>query len=70
MSPEVSSRSRAHHLNGSDMVSQDTTGWDLMKWFPNHGPEKTRPVLDKVIKALKDQGVTAFGATGYCFGGK
>ncbi|KAF9459319.1 dienelactone hydrolase endo-1,3,1,4-beta-D-glucanase [Collybia nuda] len=44
--------------------------WDISKWFPNHGPEQTRPVLDKVINALKEQKVTAFGATGYCFGGR
>ncbi|KAK7047440.1 hypothetical protein VNI00_006671 [Paramarasmius palmivorus] len=32
--------------------------------------EQTRPPLDKVIAALKKEGVTAFGATGYCFGGR
>ncbi|KAF9010429.1 hypothetical protein BDZ89DRAFT_1143503 [Hymenopellis radicata] len=32
--------------------------------------DATRPVLDKVIAALKDAGVTDFGATGYCFGGR
>jgi dienelactone hydrolase len=26
--------------------------------------------LNKVIAELKDQGVTKFGATGYCFGGR
>ncbi|PPR00785.1 hypothetical protein CVT24_000750 [Panaeolus cyanescens] len=44
--------------------------WDISKWFPNHGPAQTRPILDKVIKALKEQGITTFGATGYCFGGR
>ncbi|KAF9054721.1 dienelactone hydrolase endo-1,3,1,4-beta-D-glucanase [Panaeolus papilionaceus] len=44
--------------------------WDISKWFPNHGSNVTRPILDKVIKALKAQGITAFGATGYCFGGR
>lgn len=29
-----------------------------------------RPSLDKVIAALKEEGVTKFGATGYCFGGR
>ncbi|KAH9479730.1 Protein AIM2 [Psilocybe cubensis] len=46
------------------------SGFDLMKWFPNHTQEKTRPSLDKVIAALKEQGITVFGATGYCFGGR
>ena len=35
----------------------------------NHGKDKTRPSLDKVIDGLKAQGVTSFGAVGYCFGG-
>jgi len=38
-------------------------------WFPNHTQEKTRPTLDKVVEALKAEGVTSFAATGYCFGG-
>ncbi|KAM6496770.1 dienelactone hydrolase endo-1,3,1,4-beta-D-glucanase [Amanita muscaria] len=62
------------YLNG-DPVSPDAfdpgSTFDLGKWFGNgHGPEQTRPPVDKVIKALKEQGVTKFGATGYCFGGR
>ncbi|EGN92087.1 hypothetical protein SERLA73DRAFT_79884 [Serpula lacrymans var. lacrymans S7.3] len=30
----------------------------------------TRPPFDSIITALKEQGVTRFGATGYCFGGR
>ncbi|KAH6916279.1 dienelactone hydrolase endo-1,3,1,4-beta-D-glucanase [Coprinopsis sp. MPI-PUGE-AT-0042] len=44
--------------------------FDVHKWFVNHTQEKTRPTLDKVITALKEEGVTKFGATGYCFGGR
>ncbi|KAF9054718.1 dienelactone hydrolase endo-1,3,1,4-beta-D-glucanase [Panaeolus papilionaceus] len=44
--------------------------WDIMKWFPKHGSDVTRPIIDKVIKGLKEQGFTAFGATGYCFGAR
>jgi dienelactone hydrolase len=45
--------------------------FDIGAWFGNnHGQEGTRPILDAVIKALKEQGITAFGATGYCFGGR
>ena len=36
----------------------------------SHGPAQTRPAIDKVIVALKDEGVTAFGGVGYCFGGR
>ena len=41
-----------------------------MKWFPNHGAEQTRPALDKVVAALKAEGVTSFAAVGFCFGGR
>lgn len=41
----------------------------LPQWVAKHRPENTRPPLDKVIAALKEQGVTEFGATEYCFGG-
>lgn len=44
--------------------------FDFMKWLGSHGKEQTRPAIDKIMSALKDQGVTAFAATGYCFGGK
>ncbi|KAF8903494.1 dienelactone hydrolase endo-1,3,1,4-beta-D-glucanase [Gymnopilus junonius] len=42
--------------------------FDLQAWVAKHGAENTRPPLDKVIAALKEEGVTTFGATGYCFG--
>jgi len=55
-----------------DPVPGDFLGgkFDLMKWFPDHTQEKTRPPLDKVIAALKEKGVTSFGAIGYCFGAR
>ncbi|KAF8552881.1 hypothetical protein OG21DRAFT_1329042 [Imleria badia] len=39
-------------------------------WFPKHCQEVTRPFLDKVIDALKEQGVTEFAAAGYAFGAR
>jgi len=59
------------YLNG-DPVPADFLGgkFDLNAWFPTHGQEQTRPTLDKVIAALKEKGVTSFGATGYCFGAR
>jgi len=61
------------YLNG-DPIAPDAmnpgSNFDIMTWFPNHTTEKTRPSLDKVINALKEQGIKAFGATGYCFGGR
>ncbi|KAK2462237.1 hypothetical protein APHAL10511_005733 [Amanita phalloides] len=44
--------------------------WQISDWIPNHLAEQTRPPLDKVIAALKEQGVKKFGATGYCYGGR
>ncbi|KAJ3912878.1 dienelactone hydrolase family-domain-containing protein [Lentinula edodes] len=44
--------------------------FDLPTWFGRHGPHVARPLLDKVIAALKEQGVTTFASTGYCYGGR
>jgi dienelactone hydrolase len=43
--------------------------FDVKKWLPNHSPEHTGKRLRKVIEGLKEQGITVFGATGYCYGG-
>ncbi|TDL23729.1 alpha/beta-hydrolase [Rickenella mellea] len=59
------------YLNGDDVPADFLGGkFDLNTWFPNHGADKTRPPLDKVINALMEKGITSFGATGYCFGGR
>ncbi|TFK69316.1 hypothetical protein BDN72DRAFT_820223 [Pluteus cervinus] len=42
----------------------------LTTWRDRHGANQTRPPLDKVISALKAEGVTSIGATGYCFGAR
>ncbi|KIK81524.1 hypothetical protein PAXRUDRAFT_832781 [Paxillus rubicundulus Ve08.2h10] len=44
--------------------------FDWMAWIGEHGAGVTRPPLDKVIAALKVEGVKDFAATGYCFGGR
>ncbi|KAJ7483315.1 dienelactone hydrolase endo-1,3,1,4-beta-D-glucanase [Mycena latifolia] len=56
-----------------DPVPEDAMSggnFDWSKWLPRHGTANTRPLLDKVIAALKADGVTTFGAVGYCFGGR
>ncbi|KAG2144592.1 dienelactone hydrolase [Suillus clintonianus] len=53
----------------ADRVLNDKA-FDFRGWLATHGTEVTRPPLDKVIAALKEEGVTKFGATGYCFGGR
>ncbi|KAK7027269.1 hypothetical protein VNI00_015358 [Paramarasmius palmivorus] len=55
------------------LTGYETTGtfnFDVVAWFSKHTQETTRPILDKVINSLKEQGVKEFGATGYCFGGR
>ncbi|KAI5994328.1 hypothetical protein EDD15DRAFT_2387751 [Pisolithus albus] len=44
--------------------------FNVRDWTMNHPSTVTRPVIDKVIRALKHQGVTSFAVTGYCFGGR
>ncbi|KAK4699167.1 hypothetical protein P7C70_g7099, partial [Phenoliferia sp. Uapishka_3] len=44
--------------------------FDIMAWLGTHGQDVTRPILDKFIAGLKADGITNFGATGYCFGGR
>ena len=38
------------------------------KWLAAHGPESWRAIVDSVVEALKADGVTKIGTTGYCFG--
>ncbi|KAF8517944.1 Alpha/Beta hydrolase protein [Hysterangium stoloniferum] len=60
------------YLNGDSIPADamSSPGFDIGKWFVNHGTDKTRPVLNDVIAALKEKGITKFGAVGYCFGGR
>ncbi|CAN6657428.1 hypothetical protein TRVA0_030S00122 [Trichomonascus vanleenenianus] len=53
-------------------VEQLNSGKDLMKdWFPHHGPEQTRPIVDKVMKYVETELKPRYTvATGYCFGAK
>lgn len=58
-------------MNGDPVPSPafNSTDYDIPEWELRHGRDVTRPTLDKVIAALREEGVTAFWATGYCFGG-
>ena len=51
-------------------LREQTPGFDIPAWFGKHGAGVTRPYIDNVVAALKEQGVTQFGATGYCLGGE
>jgi len=39
-------------------------------WKARHTLENTRVPLDAVIKGLQERGITVFGASGYCLGGR
>jgi len=60
------------YLNGDPIPLEEMQKgtFDIMKWFQSHGTEQTTAPLMKVIEGLKEKGVTKFGATGYCFGGR
>ncbi|KAG1817091.1 dienelactone hydrolase [Suillus subaureus] len=60
------------YFNGDSLPADimNSASFNREAWFAKHGNEQTRPSLDKVIAVLKEEGVTKFGATGYCFGGR
>jgi len=49
-------------------MHRPSQGFDLDGWLKNHTADHSLPPLRKVIAVLKGQGVTTFGATGYCMG--
>lgn len=64
------------YFNGDEIPADamftpgEAKSFNIMEWFGRHGQEQTMPPLLKVIDGLKAQGVTVFGATGYCFGAR
>jgi len=60
------------YLNGDPVPTgfMNDSSFDINKWFVNHGADVTLKPLNACIEGLKAQGITTFGATGYCFGGK
>ena len=43
-------------------------GFDIFAWVGKH-KVNALPLTESVMAALKEKGITAFGGTGYCFGG-
>ncbi|KAG6328602.1 hypothetical protein ID866_10486 [Astraeus odoratus] len=60
------------YLNGDPVPygALDSPDFNYPAWLARHGSEQTRPNIDKVMAALKEDGVTDFAVTGYCFGGR
>jgi dienelactone hydrolase len=44
--------------------------FDFGKWFPKHTAEHAGKRVRTVIEELKSQGITVFGATGFCYGAR
>ena len=44
--------------------------WIYKVWVPRHGPETWEASVDSVVAALKEQGATRIGTTGYCMGAR
>ncbi|EMD39198.1 hypothetical protein CERSUDRAFT_81960 [Gelatoporia subvermispora B] len=42
--------------------------FDRERWMAAHGPDSWKPIVDAVVAALKAEGVTRIGTTGYCYG--
>jgi dienelactone hydrolase len=53
-----------------DAMTNPDRKFDREAWRANHTKEIVRPYLDKVITALKADGIKEFAATGYCFGAR
>ncbi|THH00654.1 hypothetical protein EW026_g1919 [Hermanssonia centrifuga] len=46
------------------------SNFNLGEWFTRNGPDYTEPQVRKVVAALKADGITKIGATGYCYGAR
>ena len=55
-------------LNNDPIIDFNDPTFDREKWIAAHGPDSWTGVVDAVVAALKAEGVTRFGTTGYCFG--
>ena len=55
-------------FQGDARSADPSPDFDRAAWMARHGPETWEPVVDAVVAALKADGVTWIGTTGYCFG--
>jgi dienelactone hydrolase len=51
------------------IITQIQGQFDFPAWLGKHGAKHTGERARKVIEGLKEQGITVFGGTGYCYGG-
>ncbi|KAM5544179.1 hypothetical protein V8D89_001839 [Ganoderma adspersum] len=55
-------------LEGDPHTLETPKDFDRATWLAKHGVDSWGPIVDKVVQALKAEGVTWIGTTGYCFG--
>ncbi|KAI0825767.1 alpha/beta-hydrolase [Irpex lacteus] len=56
-------------LNGDPVVDFNDPNFDRDAWLARHTNDSWVEPVDKVVAALKAEGVTRIGSTGFCFGG-
>ncbi|KAI0031332.1 alpha/beta-hydrolase [Vararia minispora EC-137] len=54
----------------ANLLTTEGTPFDLQTWFPKHSGEHTGKRARAVLEALKAQGITRWGAVGYCYGAR
>ncbi|KAJ6072864.1 hypothetical protein N7467_010949 [Penicillium canescens] len=58
-------------FNGDVVPINRPEGFSIMDWVKNHLPFQTEPIIDTVLKAMRENlGCERIGGVGYCFGGK
>jgi dienelactone hydrolase len=58
-------------FNGDSVPLNRPEGFNIMDWVKNHSPIQTEPIIDMVLKEMRESlGCQRIGGVGYCFGGK
>ncbi|KAJ6510798.1 Alpha/Beta hydrolase protein [Mycena sanguinolenta] len=57
-------------FSGDPILVNPPADFNREKWSASHGPAQTRPIVDSVISALKEQGIVGFAGAGFCFGAR
>lgn len=58
-------------FNGDTVPLNRPEGFNIMDWVKNHLPVQTEPIIDAVLKEMRENlGCKRIGGVGYCFGGK
>jgi dienelactone hydrolase len=58
-------------FNGDVVPINRPEGFSIMDWVKNYLPFQTEPIIDTVLKAMRENlGCERIGGVGYCFGGK